>query len=354
MTSTAATLLRTIVAAAGLAVLVVAQNVVAQETLSVGGLSGGIWAESFRTALIGPFGQQFKVQTKSEEGISAVVLAKLRQQKGNPQFDVVFMDRGVSDLAIREGLVEPISASVQANAPDVIPEAFIKNARGDITAVALVYWGAGLAYNEKQIKNPPKSWLDLTNPEYKGKLAIYSPENSIAIPMLVTLSELQGGGPSNMDPAFNMMKGLAKEGTVFFAGSPAGANLLANGEAQVAVLASTNVWELQSKGLPIKFVVPKEGVIGQDIRMHIVAGTKNKALAEKFITFAISKQPQEEVAKRLLTAPVNTKTQLPPDVDARLPWGPHGSIKNLRLVDGNVILDNREAWITRWNKEVSK
>ena len=31
-----------------------------------------------------------------------------------------------------------------------------------------------------------------------------------------------------------------------------------------------------------------------------------------------------------------------------------GSIKNLRLVDGNVILDNREAWIARWNKEVAK
>jgi putative spermidine/putrescine transport system substrate-binding protein len=100
--------------------------------------------------------------------------------------------------------------------------------------------------------------------------------------------------------------------------------------------------------------VPKEGVIGQDIRMHIVAGTKNKALAEKFINYAISKAVQEDLAKRLLTAPVNNKVQLPPEVDAKLPWGPHGSIKNLRLVDGNVILDNREAWIARWNKEVAK
>lgn len=353
MKSMAARLFRTIVAAAASAALI-AGEAFAQETLSVGGLSGGIWAESFRTALITPFGQQFKVATKSEEGISAVVLAKLRQQKGNPQFDVVFMDRGVSDLAIREGLVEPVSAAVQAGAPDVIPEAFIKNAKGENTAVSLVYWGVGLAYNEKQIKNPPASWLDLKSPDYKGKLAIYSPENSIAIPMLVVLSELQGGGPSNMDPAFNMMKALAKEGTVFFAGSPAGANLLANGEAQVAVLASTNAWELVSKGMPIKFVVPKEGVIGQDIRMHIVAGTKNKALAEKFISFAISKVPQEDLTKRLLTSPVNTKTQVPPDVDAKLPWGPGGSIKNLRLVDGNVILDNREAWIARWNKDVTK
>src|SRR5437867_1361454 len=133
MKSMAARLFRTMVAAAALAALI-AGEAFAQETLSVGGLSGGIWAESFRTALITPFGQQFKVATKSEEGISAVVLAKLRQQKGNPQFDVVFMDRGVSDLAIREGLVEPVSATVQAGASDVIPEAFIKNAKGENTA----------------------------------------------------------------------------------------------------------------------------------------------------------------------------------------------------------------------------
>jgi len=329
-------------------------NAFAQETLSIGGLSGGIYAETFRAALITPFGQQNKVTMKSEEGISAVVLAKLRQQKGNPQFDVVFMDRGVSDLAIREGLVEPVSASVQASAPDVIPEAFVKNAKGEITAVALTYWGAGLAYNEKTVKTPPTSWLDLKKPEYKGKLAVYSPENSIAIPMLVVLSEIQGGSATNIDPALAMMKALAQEGTVFFAGSPSGANLLANGEAQVATLASSNAWELAGKGLPIKFVVPKEGVIGQDIRMHIVAGTKNKALAEKFITFALTKTAQEDMVKRLLTSPVNTKTELPPDVDAKLPWGPKGSIKNLRLVDGNVILDNREAWIARWNREVTK
>jgi putative spermidine/putrescine transport system substrate-binding protein len=343
-----------VAAAAAASLLTAAGSVAAQESLSIGGLSGGIWAESFRGAIIGPFGQQAGVNVKSEEGISAVTLAKVRQQKSNPQFDIVFMDRGVSDLGIREGLFETVSPSVMTNAPDVIPEAFIKNGKGEITSVALTYWGIGLAYNTKDIKTPPSSWLDLKNPAYKGRVAVYSPENSIAIPLLVTLAELQGGGVSNMDPAFSMMKGLSNQGAVFFAGSPAGANLMVNGEASVAALASSNVWELQAKGVPVAFVVPKEGVIGQDIRMHIVGGTKNKALAEKFISYAISKPVQEDLTKRLLTAPVNAKVQVPPEIGAKLPWGAQGSIKNLRLVDGNVILDNREAWIARWNKEVTK
>ena len=63
----------------------------------------------FRNAIIKPFGQKFGVETKSEEGISAVTLAKVREQKGNPQFDIVFIDRGVSDLGIRDGLFEAVS-----------------------------------------------------------------------------------------------------------------------------------------------------------------------------------------------------------------------------------------------------
>ena len=236
----------------------------------------------------------------------------------------------------------------------MIPQAFIKDGGGNIIAVALTYWGIGLAYDTHAIKQAPASWLDLTNSDYKGKVAVYSPDNSICIPFLVTIAELKGGGPSNMDPAFNMMKKLASDGALFFAGSPAGANLLASGEAGVATLASSNAWELQSKGLPIKFVVPKEGVIGQDIRMHIVGGTKRKDLAEKFINFAISTPVQEDLSQHLLTAPVNTKVALPPNVAEKLPWGAGGSIKNLRLVDGNVILDHRAEWIKRWNEEVTK
>lgn len=326
----------------------------AQQALSIGGLSGGIWAESFRQAIIKPFGQKFGVSMKSEEGISAVTLAKVREQTGNPQFDVVFIDRGVSDLGIRDGLFDAVSPAPLTNMPDVIPQAFIKDASGNIMAVALTYWAIGLAYDTHAIKQAPVSWFDLTNPDYKGKVAIYSPENSIAIPFLVTIAELKGGGASNMDPAFDMMKTLSAQGAVFFAGSPAGANLLASGEVGVATLASTNVWQLQAQGLPIRFVVPKEGVIGQDIRMHIVGGTKHKELAEEFINFALGKSAQEELTKRLLTAPVNTKVELPADVAEKLPWGAHGSIKDLRLVDGNVILDHRAAWIARWNKDVTK
>jgi len=326
----------------------------AQDSLSIGGIYGGVWANSIRESFLNPFGSKNNVQLRIEEGISGVTLAKLRQQKDNPQFDVVWMDRVVSDQAIREGLIEPIDPASLTNLADVVPEAVIKDASGNIVALTTGYWAAGLAYNTSEIKNQPQSWLDLTQADFKGRLAIYSPDNAICFPILVTLAELQGGGVKNMDPAFKTAAQIGNNGAVFFGGSPAGANLLASGEVAVATLASSQVWDLQAKGFPIEYVVPKEGAVAGDIRIHIVKGTKNKALAQKLVDYSVSAEAQGEIAKRLLLGPVNTKTTLAPDIDKKMPWGPGGSVRNLRIIDALAILDNRDEWTKRWNQEVAQ
>ncbi|MGE0716395.1 MAG: ABC transporter substrate-binding protein [Alphaproteobacteria bacterium] len=326
----------------------------AQKSLSIGGIYGGVWADSIRGAFLEPFGKASGTQLRIEEGISGVTLAKLRQQKDNPQFDVVWMDRVVSDQAIREGLIEPLDAAQIPNLADVVPEAVIRNPAGQIVAFTTGYWAAGIAYSKKDVKQPPVSWLDIADPRFKGRIAVYSPENSIGLPIMVTLAELQGGGIANIDPAFKTMAGVSKGGAVFFSGSPAGANMLANGEVDVATLASSQVWDLQNKGFPIEYVVPKEGAVAGDIRIHVVKGTKNKALATELVNYSVGAEAQGEIAKRLLLGPVNTKTVLSPEVDRKMPWGPGGNVKRLRIVDAYAILDNRDAWTKRWNQEVAR
>lgn len=326
----------------------------AAQELNVSGIYGGVWAESIRSSFLKPFEDSSKTKLNIEEGISAVTLAKLRQQKDSPALDVVFMDRIVSDTAIAEGLVEPIDPKALTNMPDVAPQAFIKDKAGNIVAVTAAYWAIGLAYNTKDIKTKPESWLDLAKPEYKGKVAVYSPENAIGLPLLVTLATIRGGGVEKMDPGFAFIGDLTKNGAIFFGGSPAGGNLLASGEASVASLASNQVWDLQSKGHPIAYVVPKEGAIAGDMRLHVVKGAKNREAANKLVNFVLGVEPQQAIATKLLVAPVNTKTKLTPEAAAKMPWGEKGSVADLRLVDANAILANRDAWTARWNKEIGK
>ena len=330
-----------------------AAPVAAQESLSVGGIYGGVWADSIRASFLDPFAEQQGVTMRVEEGISGVTLAKLRQQKDDPQFDVVWMDRVVSDQAIREGLVAPISEDA-LDLSNVVEEAVIRNEAGEIVALTTGYWAAGIAYNKEHIETPPTSWQDIGNENYQGRIAIYSPENSINFPLLVTLADTQGGGIENMDPAFEMMAEIGNNGAVFFGGSPAGANLLATGEVDIATLASSQVWDLQDAGHPIEYVVPEEGAIAGDIRIHIVQGSDNQELAEQLVNYAISAEAQESIAELLFLGPVNTEAELAPEVDRKMPWGPGGSIEDLVLVDANAILDHRDEWTRRWNQEVAQ
>jgi putative spermidine/putrescine transport system substrate-binding protein len=326
----------------------------AQDTLSVGGIYGGVWAKSIRESFLDPFAKKRGVNVQIEEGISAVTLAKLRQQKGNPQFDAVWMDRIVSDQAIREGLVEPIDPKALKNLVDVADNAIVRDKDGRIMALTTGFWAAGIAYNREAVKQAPVSWLDLADSRFSGRVALYSPENSIGLPLLVTLAELKGGGINNLDPGFEIVKQLTKNGALFFAGSPAGANYLASGEVDIASLASSQVWDLQSKGFPIEYVAPKEGAVAGDIRVHIVAGAKHKELAEELVDYVISAEAQNAIADRLFVGPVNEKTKLAPEVAKKMPWGENGSAKTLRLVDPYAILDHRDEWVARWNREVTQ
>ena len=63
-------------------------------------------------------------------------------------------------------------------------------------ALTTGFWAAGLAYNKQEVKQPPQSWLDLANPAYKRRVAIYSPENAISFPILVTVAELKVEAPT--------------------------------------------------------------------------------------------------------------------------------------------------------------
>jgi putative spermidine/putrescine transport system substrate-binding protein len=163
-----------------------------------------------------------------------------------------------------------------------------------------------------------------------------------------------GGGIENLDPAFELMTELADGGAVFFGGSPAGANLLATGEVDIATLASSQIWDLQDAGHPIEYAVPEEGAVAGDIRLHVVEGAKNKEAAYGLANYAVSAEAQECIARMLSLAPVNTNAELSPEVAKKMPWGPDGSIDDLVIVDAIAILDNRDEWTRRWNQEVAQ
>src|SRR3954451_3289132 len=79
------------------------------------------------------------------------------------------------------------------------------------------YWGAvSIGYNKTLVSNPPKTFKDLTKPEYKGKVAINgSPLSSNSAVSVVIASALANGGTlSDVGPGIDFFATKEKSGNV--------------------------------------------------------------------------------------------------------------------------------------------
>lgn len=323
--------------------------VMAQESITVA-TYGGEWGAAMQACIIDPFTRDTSIRVVPEPGVSGVTLSKLRQQKDAPTLDAVWIDGGVSEIAAGDGVIASVDPTKVPAVSGMIPEGVYKGADGKIFALSTGFYSLGLAYNARDIKQAPVSWLDLWKPEFAGAVTFPSPSNAMGVPFIVHLAGLTGGSIDNVTPAFEKLKQLKV--AAYFDTAGAGTNLFQSGEVVVGAHYASSAYALRDQKLPIAFVVPKEGAIGGDIRLHLVANSKKQALAEKFMNYAIGTAPAQCMAERIYVGPATTNVTLSENAKQRMPWGADGSIKSLALPDWVKINANRAAIIEAFNRTV--
>jgi putative spermidine/putrescine transport system substrate-binding protein len=329
---------------------VLAQTAPAPGTLSVAWY-GGNWGDAFNTCVAVPFTKATGIRVIPEVGTSTVTLAKLQQQKASPTIDVAWMDGGVSELAQVAGVLDDIDAKKVPNIANLVPEGIYRH-DGSTFAVSSGYYSFGLIYNTQKVKKAPTSWNDLWNPEFEDAVAIPSPSNSSGVPFVMFLHKNWSPQSQDLAPTFKRLRDL--KAALFFDSSGAATNAYQSGEAVIGAHFSVGAWDLIDKGLPVAFVVPKEGVWGTDARLHLVKGSPHKAAAEKFIDTALTAQASGCLADKLYLGPAVKGALVSPGTVKKLPWGQGGSVRDLRLFDWNEVNAKRAAIVDTWNREIAR
>lgn len=311
---------------------------------------GGNWGDAFRSCVAEPFTRATGIGVISEVGTSTTTLAKLQQQKSAPGIDVAWMDGGISELAHQAGVVEHLDPVAIPNLKNVIPKAVYRNGNSNY-AVGSGYYSLGLTYSTKSIKQAPSSWQDLWKPEYAGAVILPSPTNSAGVPFFVFMARVFGINPNNLAPLYGKFSAL--DTALFFDSSGAATNAFQSGEAVIGAHFNVGAWDLIDKGVPIAFVVPKEGVWATDARLHLVRGARHKAAAEKFINTALTPEAATCLAKKLYLGPALQGVKLSDEISRKLPWGVNGSVDSLSLFDWNSINARRAEITDSWNRQVA-
>jgi iron(III) transport system substrate-binding protein len=196
--------------------------------------------------------------------------------------------------------------------------------------------GWSIAYNIDLIKNPPKSWMDLTKPEYGNKQIGQVIAPSGGTTWTRTMFERQVLGDDYW----------AKQAAVGAALYPSGAPLsdaLVRGEVSIAPLLYNVIFTKKKDGAPVEIFFPPEGV---PLNMYGAGVTKtatNPNAAKLFLNWALSADAQAFMIKELgyLTA-LKTPPAYPPGYDPNKVkvWVPNFE-QYEKLRDG---------WIEEWNK----
>ena len=174
---------------------------------------------------------------------------------------------------------------VSPNQKDVIAD---KDKNGAWTAVRIS--NMIIAYNKDKVKNPPKSWTDLTDPKWKGKIAMPNPMLSgTAYVAVGALADKYG---------WEYFEKLQANGIRVEEGNSAIQNKLLTGEYAAAMILEENILKLkETKHEPLEVVYPSDGIICVPSPIAIFNTTKNPDGAKAMVDWWLSKEGQQAVVK---------------------------------------------------------
>jgi iron(III) transport system substrate-binding protein len=246
-------------------------------------------------------------------------------QAGKNQVDVFFGSLVDMELARRNGLLEPVNAPALKY---ILPEAMAQDKSW--ATFTLDVWMLG--YNPKLIPKEelPKSYEDLLNPKWKGKLGIEGGNYQWYGALLESLGEEKGRKLFEQITATN--------GIAVRTGHSLLASMVASGEVPLALtLYSWNPGQLNKRGAPIESAVLRP-LIGHGGAAGIAKKAKNPHAAVLFYDFMF-----EEGQQILLDAgyvPMSNKFDLPVKRET------------FRFLDPRHTIDNQDRWMKAFQNDI--
>jgi iron(III) transport system substrate-binding protein len=195
--------------------------------------------------------------------------------------------------------------------------------------------GWSIAYNSALVKNPPKSWLDLTKPEYgNGQIGqVIAPSGGTTWTRILFERKILGED--------YWAKQATTKPRLYPSGAPA-SDALVRGEITIAPLLYNIVWTKKRDGAPLEIFFPPEGVPVNPYAAAVPKTAANPNAAKLFLNWCLSEEGQTFMIKELgnLTS-LKTAPVYPEGFDPKVVkvWVPDMKDDHLRNV-----------WVEEWNK----
>jgi spermidine/putrescine-binding protein len=180
---------------------------------------------------------------------------------GGTSYDLVQPTDYIVSLMIRQGLLQELDHAKLPNIVNYDPN--YMNFSFDPSNKYTLPYQAGtdaIVYNADTVKNPPKSWADLWNPEYAGRMVFLDDSRAVIGATLLTLGyDVNTTDPAQLDQAKVKLAQLVPNIKLFDSDSPKTA--LIAGDVDLGLTWTGEAFLAQKEKPSITYVYPTEGAI---------------------------------------------------------------------------------------------
>lgn len=163
------------------------------------------------------------------------------------------------------------------------------------------YLTSTIVYNPKVVSeaDAPTSWKDLTDPKWRGKVGMASPDYAgTAVATIGTWTQEFGE---------DYVKALGENGLTVFEGFGNVHDAVLSGQVPVGVNLSFRAITAEAQGEPMKYVDPEEGQILLPSAAAIIKDSENPNAAKLFANFLLSEELQTMMTETVRYFPARSE-----------------------------------------------
>src|SRR5256884_3310720 len=244
--------------------------------------------------VVDAFTKQTGVLVDLKVGKTSGLANEIRMEKARPRGDLyISTESGIMEILSKEGLLEPY----QSAATKAVPEDF-RSATGTWTGISgrarIILYNANLVPE----KAAPRSIFELTNPRWKGKLAIAGTRERTTLAWATALVALKGETFTR-----DFLKGLHANDLKILTDNTEVWQGVGRGEFAIGLTNSPNYYLARKAHYPVGVVYPDQhdGEVGTLLNLNAIAlvkGAQHPDAAKRFIDFVLSPAAQRILIDR--------------------------------------------------------
>lgn len=305
---------------------------------------GGDWNENIVKGFESPAFASTDLKIVHDLAPAAERKTKLLAERRLPRssVDVVWVTDADGAELNTQGILEELDTSLIPNNSHIVEKLRLPY------MVPCIYGGLVILYNPEKIPEPPKSFAELWNPAYAGRVGVI---DALHFNYIYAAALSHGGSMSDVSAAFPALLDMKKAVQPrLYPSHQALAAGFQSGEIWISANYSARAVQWAKDGLPIRWSYPDEGAVFISFGAAITKRARNRDAAYAYLNAMLEPAHMGAISESTSYTVSTDNAELSTESRKLLEFTPE-QIAKLHTVDYPYAAKSDPSWLEWWNKE---